>query len=145
MKNIYITILVIVVALVAVWLYTSQNKRRETVNPAVETTPAAALTEITYGESGFSPATVEIDAGDVVAFKNNDDRPIWPASAVHPTHRVYPGSGIEKCGTAAAGSIFDACSNVLSGNSWSFRFDEIGTWKYHNHLNPNHTGTVIVK
>ncbi|OHA38709.1 MAG: hypothetical protein A3G03_02780 [Candidatus Taylorbacteria bacterium RIFCSPLOWO2_12_FULL_44_15c] len=64
---------------------------------------------------------------------------MWTASAVHPTHRAYPTSG------GCLGSTFDACAGVQSGNSWSFKFDISGTWKYHNHLNPGDTGTIVVE
>ncbi|MBI4151358.1 hypothetical protein HY496_00165, partial [Candidatus Woesearchaeota archaeon] len=63
----------------------------------------------------------------------------------HPTHTVYPHSGIEKCGTADEGMIFDACRALAQGETFSFIFTETGSWKYHDHLNPRKTGTVIVE
>jgi len=33
----------------------------------------------------------------------------------------------------------------LPGESWSFKFDEGGTWKYHDHLNPGATGMIVVE
>ena len=70
---------------------------------------------------------------------------MWTASAIHPTHKAYPSSDIEKCGTQSQANIFDACKGYGQGESWGFRFDEVGTWKYHNHLQPNHTGTIVVE
>ena len=55
----------------------------------------------------------------------------WPASAFHPTHEVYPG--------------FDALKGINMGESYSFTFDKIGSWKYHNHLSPSVTGAIIVE
>ena len=68
----------------------------------------------------------------------------WPAAALHPTHTVYPGSDIKKCGTSEAVGIFDACRGLKSGESWSFQFNEVGTWKYHNHLTPTQFGRITV-
>ena len=62
---------------------------------------------------------------------NRSDSSIWPASAFHPTHQVYPG--------------FDALKGLGKGESYSFKFDKIGSWKYHNHLNPSVTGIVVVE
>ena len=62
--------------------------------------------------SGFSPKTLTINKGDTVTWVNKLSRQSWPASAVHPTHKSYPGSGIEKCGTSEENQIFDACSGL---------------------------------
>ncbi|MDP3735588.1 MAG: hypothetical protein Q8R39_04135 [bacterium] len=67
---------------------------------------------------------------------------------MHPTHKLYPGSDIKKCGTLQGGeknAMFDACGAVTPGASWSFTFTELGSWKYHDHLNPLHTGTIVVE
>jgi hypothetical protein len=66
---------------------------------------------------------------------------MWVASAQHPTHTVYP----EKTDADCLGSAFDACEGVSPGNSWSFTFNEVGEWGYHNHLRANHWGRVIVE
>ena len=88
--------------------------------------------------SGFSPSTLTITAGTTVTFVNSDTKERWPASAVHPTHRVYPESG------GCLGSKFDACRGLAPGESWSFTFNQKGTWRYHDHLTTSLTGTVIV-
>ena len=94
--------------------------------------------------SGFSPQTLQIKQGNRVIFLNKDTSPHWPASAVHPTHTVYPGSSITKCGTNQQSTIFDACKGLSQGESFIFTFNEKGTWKYHDHLNPSSTGTIVV-
>lgn len=95
--------------------------------------------------NGFEPSSLTVKKGDSVIWVNESGRSAWPASAVHPTHTAYPGSGIQKCGTAEAATIFDACGNVAIGNSWSFVFNEAGTWKYHDHLRASVTGSVVVE
>ena len=100
---------------------------------------------IVYTDDGFSPATITVSIGDVVTFVNESGGVVWPATAEHPTHTVYPGSDIEKCDAAEAGSMFDSCGPVMSGESWSFQFDETGEWGYHDHLNSGNFGRVIVE
>lgn len=107
-------------------------------------TPQTVTVLIT--QNGFEPKSIEINAGDTVVFKNTTENPSWPASAKHPTHTVYPNSGIEKCGTADESKIFDACKGLSKDETFSFTFNEKGTWGYHDHLNfPGPTGTIVVK
>lgn len=96
-------------------------------------------------EEGFAPSALTVAKGDSVTWVNETDGTVWPASAMHPTHTVYPGSGIEKCGTAEAATIFDACAGIAPGGSWSFVFNEVGTWKYHDHLRATVFGSVTVE
>ena len=102
-------------------------------------------TIIVYTNNGFEPKDITVSAGDTVTFVNESDRVFWPASAVHPIHTVYPGSGLSKCNAADVGTIFDACGSVGSGGQWQFQFDEVGTWGYHNHLRASHTGKITVE
>ena len=93
---------------------------------------------------GFSPLVLDINKGDKVTFVNYDKLARWLASNTHPTHKIYPGSDIAKCGTPAEGEIFDSCRGLNQGESYSFVFNEIGSWRYHDHLRPSFTGTIIV-
>jgi plastocyanin len=96
---------------------------------------------ITYTDQGFSPKTVTINEGDTVVWMNNSSRNMWVASAIHPTHNEYPEESEEDC----AGSTFDACIGVAVGQSWSFTFNETGSWNYHDHLSSSRTGTIDVE
>lgn len=98
---------------------------------------SANIVEI--ASSGFSPKTITISAGEAVVFTNKDSQAHWPASAAHPTHSAYPESG------GCIGSKFDACRSLAQGESFSFTFNSKGSWKYHDHLNPGLTGTIIVE
>jgi len=102
-------------------------------------TPVAEEKIVTYTNAGYSPTTLRIKKGETVIFKNQSSNSMWTASAVHPTHRGYPTTG------GCIGSTFDACRGVQPGNDWTFKFDISGTWKYHNHLNPGDTGTIVVE
>lgn len=88
--------------------------------------------------NGFVPATLTVKRGDNVMWVNESDRNVWPASAVHPTHTAYPTTG------GCLGSAFDACHGLVPNESWSFEFNEVGTWRYHDHLRASITGTIVV-
>lgn len=90
-------------------------------------------------DGGFLPASLTLAAGTTVTFKNSSNRPIWPASAMHPTHAAYPTKG------GCLGSTFDSCKGVNPGETWTFTFYENGTWKYHDHLNPSMTGSITIE
>ncbi len=112
------------------------------VEPVVEEEPVAdpifhALVE--YTSSGFSPKTVTINKGETVRFTGQTN--LWPASANHPTHTLYP----EKSANDCLGTSFDACRVLKAGEFWEFTFNEVGSWNYHNHVRATDVGTIIVK
>lgn len=86
--------------------------------------------EVTYKSGIFSPNPVTIKVGQGVRFVNAGPGLMWVASNPHPTHTDYPG--------------FDSLKGVEVGQSYTFVFSKVGTWKYHNHPNPSETGTVVV-
>lgn len=106
-------------------------------------------------DSGFQPETVTVEKGTTVVWENTDDRAIWPASNVHPTHTQYPGGDYGQSGTYQGsqacsgqgqqkGDAFDACEQISPGESYAFTFEETGTWNYHDHLRSSMTGTINV-
>lgn len=101
--------------------------------------------DVMVGDSGFSPSSLTIHTGDTVRWTNKRTVNSWPASAVHPTHKVYPGSDIVKCGTSEENTIFDACKGLNNNEVYSFTFNQVGTWGYHDHLHANLRGTIIVQ
>lgn len=80
---------------------------------------------------GFSPSTINIKKGQSVTWVNEDSQYHWPASDIHPTHEIY--------------SEFDPKEPLASGEAWSFTFEKVGTWSFHDHLRPNWVGTVTVE
>ena len=96
-----------------------------------DVTGKGAVREVDFDGSNFSPSTLTIKAGDTVVFKNKGNSDFWPASNPHPTHTDYPG--------------FDALGPVAPGQFYQFQFNKVGTWGYHDHLNPSARGTIIVQ
>jgi plastocyanin len=80
---------------------------------------------------GYEPSTLTILQGDTVEFINQSNDFHWPASDLHPTHGIYP--------------AFDPLRPVAVGEVWSFRFQEVGEWKFHDHLHANEVGIITVQ
>ncbi len=99
---------------------------------------------IEMSANGFSPSELKINSGDIVQFKAIDNSNRWPASNNHPTHTLYPKSGLSKCFIGDREGLFDACESVKQGESFTFTFNEVGTWGYHDHLDTGKGGEIIV-
>lgn len=112
----------------------SPTQQQEPGPPTVSITPA-----------GFVPQTILVQANGTVRWVNNAGVLSWPASDKHPTHTVYPGSNVTKCGTSEEDEIFDACRGLAPGEIYEFAFNRTGIWTYHDHLNPLLIGAVVVQ
>lgn len=155
-KLILLSIVAIVLVAVVLFLFSRDTAEAPVLSPsphpsptategAATPIPAVSKISVTYSNSGYSSAIVTVKKGDSVIFENKGSFSMWTASAVHPTHKVYPGTDIANCGTPQSTGAFDACKGYSFGESWEFEFNETGTWKYHNHLQPSHTGTIVVE
>lgn len=82
-----------------------------------------------YTSRGFSPKTLTVPVGTAVTFVSAGV-PFWPASNFHPLHVMYP--------------EFDSRKIIPSGELYTFTFDRIGRWRFHNHLRAADIGTIIV-
>lgn len=140
-KTLVISILVAVLLIAGCSSKTSQELTA-TQPPEGSAASNANIIEIT--DAGYTPEKITIKKDGSVTFVNKGAAESWPASAVHPTHQVYPGSDIKKCNTPEQSSIFDACRGLQQGESWSFIFNEQGNWKYHDHLHPALRGEIVV-
>ena len=105
-----------------------ESRENEKEKREVAAKPRTFEVEIRNGR--FDPPELKIKKGDTVIWTNASSRQVWPASAVHPTHQELPG--------------FDSLRGISAGESYSFRFDKPGSWRYHDHLNPALTGGVRV-
>ena len=124
-----------------------QIQVQQTSQPQEDTTPTPLPTTqnatIRYIDGEYIPDTVHISLGGSVTWIN-ESQVFWPASNLHPTHRAYPGSDISKCNTEEKESLFDACEAKGTNETYTFKFNEPGQWRFHDHINPQATGTVVV-
>lgn len=81
--------------------------------------------------AGFAPQEAASDENTTIIFVNQDIKPRWPASNIHPTHEIYP--------------EFDPKHEIKPGESWSFKPTRPGKWNYHDHLVPHLRGKLIVE
>lgn len=100
-----------------------------TTTEQTETAPVSGNL-ITYTDSGFSPAQVNVKVGDTVTFKNDSESTVQVNSAPHPVHTQFPELNI---------------GSIAAGESRTVTFTTAGTKKYHNHLNPSQNGTIVVE
>ncbi len=124
----------------------------ETTNPGAQNDPGLGASvgvsvgtpvTVTYTDSGFSPKSVTIKKGQSVTWVNKSSRAMWIGSASHPDHTGYDGtSRAAHCAAGYTGPApFDECG---AGTSYTFTFNEVGTWGYHNHAGAQDMGVVIV-
>ena len=107
------------------------NRLPEEIGQAIQSEGRFAQGKlIEYRDSGFSPAQISVKLGESVTWINQSGKSMWVASADHPEHKQYPG--------------FDQLQAVENGGQYSFNFQKEGSWNYHNHSNPVHTGIVVV-
>jgi hypothetical protein len=100
--------------------------------PTVAYTPRLYTVSLT--ESGPSPKSLTIRAGDAVRFLNLASFAVWPASDPHPSHTMCPG--------------FDAGRGLNAGEDYTLVFPTATTCTYHSHLDPSNEvlrGTIIVQ
>lgn len=83
-----------------------------------------------YTKSGFVPQRVTVKTGEEVTWTNNSGEDMSLNSADHPTHVKFPILNI--------GTIPDGATGVVV-------FKEKGTYSFHDHYKPEHTGIVIVE
>ena len=125
MKKFYLLILIIV--LVSLFVVLNLSGKSPTNN--ITESPLEPNT-VEMIEDGFKPDILAIKVGTTVTFINKDKVFRWPASDLHPTHTIY--------------SEFDPKQPIAPETEWSFTFNKVGTWNYHDHLSPLLTGKVIV-
>lgn len=130
MKKI-IALIIIIAAGAGLFIWLKNNNTA----PVNEPTPAmkenAATVTIRMSAAGFEPKNITISLGDTVRFVNENTVPHWPASALHPTHEIYP--------------AFDPKMPIESGSEWVFTFDRKGIWRFHDHLYPMMGGAITVE
>jgi len=153
-----IVISLIVGGLLGFYISQASIEPKKVTSTATEP-PVSEKNVIQVTDKGFVPNTKKIKAGEVVTFISKATAPVWPAGDQHPTHDVYPsdayaitGDQTKSFGSKACveysirkGDVFDPCKLLLPDETFSFRFNEKGTWNLHNHVRPEHTGAIIVE
>lgn len=104
----------------------SQASNSETNDDAAEESETAASTDqVEIADFAFGPETINIKKGTTVTWTNKDSA----------EHTVTPD---EESGA------FEGSELLAQGETYSFTFDEVGTYTYHCQPHPQMTGTVVV-
>lgn len=108
---------------------TSQNQpTKEIVIPKAPVFSGKEVINLTA--NGFDPATITITKSTLIQWINKSGADATVSSNEHPTHQLYSPLNL---------GLFANESGV------SLIFNTPGTYKYHDHLHPQRTGTVIVE
>ena len=161
MKKVIIVIVIIVIAIALIGGYflfkgntqfpvsndVQQLNKSQQTNTVVEPNLIQSENnyEVIYTNSGYSPRELIVKVGDTVTWKNENSQGMWTASGMHPTHVIYSGTSLDEHCPDTQNTSFDECKSAQPGESWSFKFDKKGTWRYHNHVQPSDFGTVVVE
>jgi len=144
-KIIIVVVVIVILAAGGFFLMSSKNNviaptapvSSPTTNPlgpsdALQPEEGAMMEDqtVTLSESGFTPATLTVKAGTTVKWVNNSGKSATVSSNPHPTHTNYTPLNLGQ----------------FNGDTpHSLTFDALGTYGYHNHLNPAQKGTIIVQ
>lgn len=107
---------------------TEPQTMQKEASPSTEQTMTKETT-VEERATGFTPSPITVKTGTKIVFVNKSGAGGNVSSAVHPTHQVYPPLNL---------------GNFADGASVEIVFDKLGTYNYHDHNNPNRTGTITV-
>jgi|SRR3989344_8276074 len=153
-------VFLLIIGFVIFWLAKSGNEENQQTNTDIQNESTikdeVVTSKIIYAtDNGYVPGILSIKKGESVTWVNSRNVDVWPASAMHPTHTAYAGVDYEAEGSfkgskacASEGNskdgAFDPCMGIKPGQNWTFTFNQIGTWGYHDHLASRFSGKVIV-
>ena len=116
----------VLLASVLFFLYTSFASDKAIFDARGQKNVRVVLTD-----EGFIPKSIRIQRGTTITFTTTRKNELWPASNPHPSHFLYSG--------------FDSKTPVQEGDSWSYTFELVGVWEYHDHIRSYFTGIIYVE
>ena len=118
-KFIWIQIVLIIIS-AAIVFWREDMPDKEVTPIKAEEAPLQSYTIVFNAEGKYNPVYLKIKKGEKVTWLNQGSGNIWPAVGPHPTHDQY--------------TEFDAKRKIQPGENFSFTFDRVGIWQYHNHI-----------
>jgi plastocyanin len=97
--------------------------------PATTQTQVPGATTVTMQNFAFNPASITVPKGTTVTWANQDTA----------DHTIVN----DAQGSIAQGALFTS-NSLPKGASYSFKFDNPGTYPYHCSIHPSMKATVIV-
>lgn len=136
-KNVIVLIALIIILFIGGFIYIRSQQTPSLPQPTPQETSVptpqqlSSETTIEITSSGFSPANVTIKSGGKVTWINNSSQDHQVNSALHPTHLIYP--------------PLNTIDLLKPKEKRSLTFPDKGTYKFHDHLNPQFFGSVTVE
>jgi len=124
-KRIILGLLVVALGVGLTWFYVTSID----INKAFVHDKDDKIT-VTLTSEGYVPENLTVSIGTTVTFQTELGKPHWPASNLHPNHDIYP--------------EFDPLKPISSDETWSFTFDKVGEWDFHDHLRSYYRGHIKV-
>ena len=126
-KGVVAAIVVVVLAIIGVVIAMgsndTQNPSTSSSNNPTNNTPPANANSVTIQNFAFSPASLTVKKGTTVTWTNKDSTAHQP---------------VADSGTGPQSPI------LQTGQSYSFTYNQTGTFKYHCAIHPEMTGSVTV-
>jgi plastocyanin len=138
-NTLLVTLVFLIVAIFGFWLPNQGTQG----NSGHANTSGHAAVKVEYTEHGFKPQTITVPVGTTVAWSSPSGKPMWVASDPHPSHTDLKGFD-QKGVITRATPFFVGTADAHGTGVYEYTFMKVGTWKYHNHVYPQHRGTVIV-
>lgn len=126
-------IIIAVLLILAAGFYFVNSTKTISTTPAPTTIPPVTVknNKVTITPDNFTPQTITVKTGSSITWTNTDSASHTVNSDPHPTHTIS--------------SLLNQVGLIKSGESKSLTFPTAGIYKYHDHLNPSSSGTVIVE
>jgi len=113
------------------FLYLNNKRTKQTPKTTLPITAVKNESRVSITKDGFIPAVVSIKKGSQVTWTNQDSSFHEIASDPHPTHNNLNTLTSDK---------------LAEGDSFTFMFENSGTYSYHDESNPlEFNGVVIVQ
>ena len=124
-------VIVIIITLVGGGWYYSVSQTSNPQPASSKEDENIANADVTITKNGFVPVTIKVKRNTQITWTNQDTDNHQVASDPHPTHTGLPD--------------FDSLEPLKQNDSYSFIFENTGSFTYHDHLNPLVKGTVVVE
>lgn len=133
-QNLFASLAVLIVLVAALGIYHLVNEHSNKPQVVAKSSSTPALIEpsqVDITSAGFVPATISVKIGQAVVWTNEDTAVHTVASDPYPADNILP--------------TLNSKQSLDTNDSYTFIFNHIGTFTYHDNLNPGLEGTVIVK
>jgi plastocyanin len=125
-------ILVILIATVSYLVFHTSPNTKAPHGESIALTPTKlAPATVSITSTAFVPATISVRPGQAVIWTNTDNARHLVASDPYPNDDALPGLNSQQA--------------IEPSGTYSYVFSKVGTYTYHDNLNPNLTATVLVK